>query len=141
MGAYPGTHVHTADQAIPPLNSDLTTLCEDLTGFHPGIDLLIDAVRLIATQRHTLTQTQMLLTVLQGSTDEAGQQIDVAALLAALAARLLNPAENPCLRTLPTDVQEQAAETGTELQAHDADFTPRHLTAKTVANLQPTDHH
>lgn len=138
MGAYPGTHVHTADQAIPPLNQDLTALCEDLTGFHPGIDLLIDAVRLIATDRHDIRQTQTLLTILQGSTDEAGQQIDVSALLTALAARLLNPDENPCLRTLPTDIQDQAAETGRDLQDHDADFTPRATLAKTVYALQPT---
>lgn len=137
MAGQQGTHVHTADNAVPPLNDDLAGLLEDLRGFHPGIDQICDGVRLLALDRLSIPQTQTALTVLAGSTDEPGQQIDVAALIGALIARLLNSAENPALRTLPAHVQAAAAEAGRAFADHDADFTPRTDLAKTVYTLNP----
>jgi hypothetical protein len=137
MAAHPGTHVHTADNAVPPLNDDLAGVLDDLVGFHRGLDLIADGVRLLALDRLTIPQTQTVVTMLAGSTDPAGTQIDVAALIAALVARLLNADENPALRTLPTDTQDQARTAGTDFTDHDAYITPRSDIAKTVYDLNP----
>jgi hypothetical protein len=137
MGAFPGTHVHTADNAVPALNDDLAGLLEDLTGFHHGLDLIVDGIRAIALDRLDIRTTQALVTMLAGSTDPAGQQIDVAALVAALLQRLLNADENPCLRTLPATVQDEARTAAAEYADHDAHFTPRGDIAKTVYTLNP----
>lgn len=122
---------------VPPLNDDLAVLLDDLRGFHAGLDRILDGARLIATDRLTIAQTQALAACLGGSTDGPGQQIDVLALIAALLQRLLNPDENPALRNLDADLQDQALEAGREFAAHDADFTPRHLIAKTIHAIQP----
>lgn len=137
MAAVPGTSVHTADNAVPPLNDDLDGLLEYLRGFHHGIDLIADGVRAIALDRHDIRTTQSLVTMLAGSTDPAGTQIDVLALVAALVARLLNADENPALRTLPTDTQDQARTAGAEFADHDAYITPRADIAKTVYDINP----
>jgi hypothetical protein len=137
MAAHPGTDVHTADNAVPPLNDDLAGLLDDLRGFHYGLDLIADGVRALALDRLTIPQTQTVVTMLAGSTDPAGQQIDVAALIAALVARLLNADENPALRTLPATVQDQARTAGAEFADHDAYTTPRGDIAKTVYDLNP----
>jgi hypothetical protein len=137
MGAFPGTDVHTADNAVPPLNDDLDGLLADLAGFHPGLDLIADGVRALAVDRLDIRTTQTVVTMLAGSTDRAGQQIDVSALIAALIVRLLNADENPCLRALPADVQAQARQTGEDVAEHDAYVTPRTDIAKTVYDLNP----
>ncbi|MFD1309014.1 hypothetical protein [Streptomyces kaempferi] len=137
MAAVPGTHVHTADNAVPPLGDDLDGLLADIRGFLPGLDLIADGVRLLALERLTVQQTQTVVTMLAGSTDPAGQQIDVLALVAALVARLLNADENPALRTLPATVQDQARTAGAEFADHDAYVTPRADIAKTVYDLNP----
>jgi hypothetical protein len=137
MTAHPGTHVHTADNAVPPLNDDLAGVLDALVGFHYGLDLIADGVRALALDRLTIPQTQTVVTMLAGSTDPAGTQIDVAALIAALVARLLNADENPALRTLPTDTQDQARTAGADFADHDAYITPRNDIAKTVYDLNP----
>jgi hypothetical protein len=137
MAAHPGTHVHTADNAVPPLNDDLAGVLDGLVGFHYGLDLIADGVRALALDRLTIPQTQTVVTMLAGSTDPAGQQIDVAALIAALVQRLLNADENPALRTLPTDTQTQARTAGADFADHDAYITPRTDIAKTVYDLNP----
>jgi hypothetical protein len=137
MAAHPGTHVHPADNAVPPLNDDLAGVLDGLVGFHHGLDLIADGVRLLALDRLTIQQTQTVVTMLAGSTDPAGQQIDVTALIAALVARLLNADENPALRTLPTDTQTQARTAGADFADHDAYITPRTDIAKTVYDLNP----
>lgn len=137
MAAHPGTHVHTADNAVPPLNDDLAGLLDDLVGFHPGLDLIADGVRAIALDRLDIRQTQAVVTMLAGSTDQPGTQIDVAALIAALVQRLLNADENPALRTLPTDIKDQARTAGQDFADHDAYVTPRGDIAKTVYDINP----
>lgn len=137
MGAHPGTHVHTADNAVPPLDDDLHELLADLYGFHPGLDQICDGIRHIALDRHTLQRTQTLATVLAGSTEQAGQQTDAQALLTAVVRRLLDARQNPALRHLPADVREQAATAGERLAHHDAHYTPRDDIAKAVYELNP----
>jgi hypothetical protein len=137
MATFPDTHVHTADNAVPPLNEDLDGLLADIRGFHHGLDLIADGVRALAVDRLDLRTTQAVITMLAGSTDTAGQQIDVSALIAALVQRLLNADENPALRSLPADVQAQARTAGAEFADHDAYITPRADIAKTVYDLNP----
>lgn len=137
MATYPGTSVHTTDGQVPRLNDDLAGSLDDLTGFHYGLDLIVDGFRAINLDRLTIQQTQALVTMLAGSTDPDGEQIDVAALLAATVQRLLNSDENPALRTLPTTVQDDARTAGADFADHDAHFTPRPDIAKTVYTLNP----
>lgn len=137
MATVPGTYVHTADDAVPPLGDDLAGMAEYLTGFHHGLDLIVDGFRAIAVDRHDIRTTQALVTMLAGSTDQPGQQIDVAALLTAAVQRLLNSDENPALRTLPAAVQDDARTAGADFADHDAHFTPRTGIAKAVYDLNP----
>ena len=95
-------HVHTADNAVPPITGNLADTLDDLTGIHPGIDLIRDGIRLIALDRHTPDTTQTLIAALAGGADGTnclnliGQLID----------RLADPDTNPALRTLPFDQQK-----------------------------------
>ncbi|GAA3153011.1 hypothetical protein ACFQ0X_43760 [Streptomyces rectiviolaceus] len=138
MGVFPGTQVHTADNCVPALGDELAGLLEDLRGFHAGLDQICDGIQHLALDRLTIRQTQSVVTMLAGSTDPAGQQIDALALIAALVQRLLNADENPALRDLPAEVQDQARTAADELADHDAHYTPRSAIAKTVYELQPT---
>lgn len=123
---------------VPPLNDDLAGLLQDLTGFDvPGLALILEGFRHLNAIPLTIRQTQTALTVLRASTDQPGQQIDIQALLLATVARLLNADENPCLRALPADVQDQARQTGRDLIEHDAYTTNRQDLAKTVYDLNP----
>lgn len=137
MAAFPGTGVHTADNAVPPLNDDLDGLMEDLIGFHPGLDMIVEGARAIVLDRLDIPTTQAIATMIAGSTDQPGQQIDVVALFAAVLQRLLNADENPALRTLPTTVQDQARTAGADFADHDAYVTPRADIAKTVYDINP----
>jgi hypothetical protein len=137
MAAYPGTYVHTADQAVPPLDDDLAGLLDDLYGFHPGLDQICDGIRHIALDRHTVSTTQSLVTMLAASTEPPGKQTDALALITGLVHRLLNADDNPCLRGLPADVQEQARKAAQHLTDHDAHNTPRNDLATAVYTLNP----
>lgn len=105
MGAFPGTQVHTADNAVPPLDDEHAGLDADLTGIHAGIDLIRDGLRLISLDRLTRDDTQTLIASLAGSADGT----DVLGLLTVTVARLMSPDTNPVLRGLDPDVQENLA--------------------------------
>ncbi|WP_045562756.1 hypothetical protein [Streptomyces sp. FxanaA7] len=103
--------VHTAGNAVPPVDgTDLGDILDDLEGFHPGIDLIRDGIRLIATDRLTLAQTQTLCAVLAGANG-----VDVLTLIAHTVARLTDADTNPSLRTLPLEQQKTAALHGEHL--------------------------
>lgn len=108
--------VHTAGNAVPPLDTDLAGALDDLDGIHPGIDLLRDGIRLLALDRHTTDGTQTLLAALAGS---AGA--DVIAAVGHLVARLANADHNPALRALPLDIQKQTQRHGELAAYHLAD--------------------
>ncbi|MFB6665930.1 hypothetical protein [Streptomyces parvus] len=93
--------VHTAGNAVPPLDPDLAGALDELAGIHPGIDLIRDGIRLLALDRHTADTTQTLLATLAGS---AGA--DVITAIGHLVARLANADHNPALRALPLDTQK-----------------------------------
>ncbi|MFJ9988535.1 hypothetical protein ACIQUD_31760 [Streptomyces globisporus] len=111
--ADPYGPVHTAGNAVPPLDTDLAGALEDLAGVHEGIDLIRDGIRLLALDRHTSDTTQTLLATLAGS---AGA--DVVTAIAHLVARLANADHNPALRTLPLDVQKTAQRHGEQAAFH-----------------------
>lgn len=108
--------VHTAGNAIPPLDADLAKALDDLDGIHPGVDLIRDGIRHLALDRHTVDGTQTLLATLAGS---AGA--DVITAIGHLVARLANADHNPALRGLPLDVQKQAQRHGEQAALHLAD--------------------
>ncbi|MDX2658260.1 hypothetical protein PV382_18125 [Streptomyces scabiei] len=96
--------VHTAGNAVPAVDGTAVgRLLDDLDGFHPGIDLIRDGIRLIATDRLTTDQTQTLVSVLAGATGS-----DVLTAIGQLVARITNPDTNPSLRHLDFDQQKTA---------------------------------
>lgn len=117
--------VHTDGNAVPSLDgTDLGDLLEDLTAnpSHPGIVLICDGIRLLASDRHDINRTQVLLAELAGSPDST----DVLGLIGHLAARLANADTNPALRTIPLDQQKEAA--------HQGWLTSHHLTDPSLRN-------
>lgn len=103
--------VHTDGNAVPPLDgTELGDVLADLEGFHPGIDLIRDGIRLIATDRLTTAQTQSLCAALAGA-----QGVDVLTAVGLLVARLTDADTNPSLRTLPLEQQKTAALHGERL--------------------------
>ncbi|MFD4795988.1 hypothetical protein [Streptomyces anulatus] len=111
--ADPYGPVHTAGNAVPPLDPDLADTLDDLTGIHAGINLIRDGISLLALTRHTADETQTLLATLAGS---AGA--DVITAIGHLVARLANADHNPALRTLPLDVQKTAQRHGEQAAFH-----------------------
>lgn len=105
--------VHTAGNAVPPLDPDLAGALDDLDGIHAGIDLIRDGIRLLALTRHTADGTQTLLATLAGS---AGA--DVITAVGYLVARLANADLNPALHGLPLDVQKQTQHCGERARFH-----------------------
>lgn len=105
--------VHTAGNAVPPLDPDLARVLDDLAGIHPGIDLIRDGIRLLALDRHTPDSTQTLLATLAGSPGA-----DVVTVVAHLVARLANADLNPALRSLPLDTQKEAQRHGEQAAFH-----------------------
>jgi hypothetical protein len=98
-------NIHTAADAVPSLDgSELGGVLEDLAGFHPGIDLIRDGLRLIALDRLTVSQTQTLIAVLAGGSDG----LNLVAAIGHLVARLADADSNPALRALPIDQQKTA---------------------------------
>lgn len=108
MSDYLGP-VRTAANAVPPLaGTDLGDTLDVLDGWHAGIDLIRDGLRLIALDRLTLEQTQDLTVVLAGMADGT----DVLSALGQLLARITNPDTNPALRQLPLDQQKDVQGAG-----------------------------
>ncbi|MEU3656433.1 hypothetical protein AB0E67_27225 [Streptomyces sp. NPDC032161] len=99
--------VHTPGNAIPPLDTDLDGLFDDLAGIHPGIDQILSGIRLLALDRHSADRTQTLLAALAGSNGA-----DILTALAHLVARLSTADTNPALRHLPLDRQKAAQQHG-----------------------------
>ncbi|GAA3590627.1 hypothetical protein [Streptomyces osmaniensis] len=106
MGA---DHVHTADNAMPPLDPELEGLLEDLAAIHcPGIDQILSGLRYIALTRHTADRTQTLIAVLAGGSDG----LNLVNVIGQTVARLADSDTNPSLRQLPLDTQKEARQHG-----------------------------
>lgn len=97
--------VHTADNAIPPLDGELAGLFEDLAAVHDaGVDQILSGLRHIALTRHSIDRTQTLVAVLAGGSDG----LNVVALIGEIVARLASADSNPALRQLPEERQKLA---------------------------------
>lgn len=95
--------VHTADNAIPPLDDELEDLLAALRGIHPALDLMADAYRTLLLDRHTVDASQTIAAALGG-----WEYRNFVALAGLAIQRLSNPDSNPCLRELPLDQQKIA---------------------------------
>jgi len=125
-------HVHTPGNSGPNITgTDLGDLLDDITGIHPGLDLIADGIRLIAHDRHTLNTTQVLIATLTGSPDAT----DTTGAIAHLTAWLTDPDTNPALRTLPFDQQKTATRHGQLTAHHLTDPDLRNTTAAACAAL------
>lgn len=91
--------------------TELGGLIDDLRGIHPGLDLMLDGVLLLALDRLTTDQTQTLCAALAGSTDGT----DALTAIGLLVARISHPDTNPCLRALDEEQQKEAALHGERL--------------------------
>lgn len=128
-------NVHTAANAVPPLDgTELGDLLDDLEGVHAGIDLIRDGLRLLATDRLTIEQTQLLAVTLAGGTDGT----DVLTGIGHLVARLTNPDSNPALRALPLD-RQKATQLHGELLVHHLGDPDLHQHASNASGAIHTD--
>jgi hypothetical protein len=127
--------VHTPASAVPPLDgTELGGLLQDLEDVHAGIDLIRDGLRLLALERLTTEQTQLLIVTLAGSPDGT----DVLTAIGQLVARLTNPDSNPALRHLPLDRQKNTQLHG-ELLVYDLADPDLHQHASNASGSIHTD--
>lgn len=105
---HPGG-VHTADNAVPPLDDELEGLLEDLAAVHdPGVDLILAGLRYLALNRYSADQSQTRIAWLAGGSDGTNLLTAIGRTIA----RLADADTNPCLRTLPLDTQKNARQHG-----------------------------
>ncbi|MFI2620365.1 hypothetical protein [Streptomyces sp. NPDC018584] len=96
--------LHTAGNAVPNVDdTELGELLADLRGVHAGVDLVLDGLRLIAHDRHSIDRTQTLCAALAGNAD-----CDLITAIAYTVQRLADADTNPCLRALPLEQQKTA---------------------------------
>jgi len=127
--------LHTDGNAVPPLDSELAGLLDDLADVQDeGIDLLVAGIRHIALKRLTVDKTQTLAVTLAGSPDGT----DVLTAIGLLAARILNADSNPALRTLPLDRQKKTQLHG-ELLVHHLGEPDLHQHASNASGAIHTD--
>ena len=101
--------VHTADNAMPPLDDELAGLFEDLAAVQdPGVDQILAGLRLIALTPHSIDRTQTLVAVLAGGADG----LNVVNVIGRVIARLADADTNPALRSLPLERQKTARREG-----------------------------
>ncbi|WP_039942907.1 hypothetical protein [Streptomyces himastatinicus] len=89
----PGHQTPPVDPAVPPLDDELEDMLAVLGG-SVGLDMLADALRYIALERHDVKATKTNLLCL------AGAEPNVVDLIAGIVARLGDAASNPALREL-----------------------------------------
>lgn len=131
---YAPNGVHTADHAVPPLDTDTVDLFDDLAGIHPGIDQILSGLRLIAVDRHSVDTVPTLLAALAGGTHG---NPDILRALTTVLVRLGDPATNPALRALtPRRAQQVRAHTR-QWDHYDTDFAPRALLAEAAGWADP----
>lgn len=133
MAAFPGTRVHTADAAVPPLDDDTEYLLEDLSGIHTGIDLIRTGIRNLSLDRLDRDQTQTIIAALGGSS--SGN--DIVGLLSATIARLTDADTNPCLRELDPTTTDNVRRIGGAYATDLATTAPRDLAAEACARIDP----
>lgn len=120
-------NLHTSGNAVPPLDDELAGVLDDISGVHPGVDLIRDGIRLISLDRLDADKTQTILATLAGA-----EGVDVLTVIGLLVQRLANADSNPGLRHLPPDQQKNARHFG-ELTAYTLSDPELHQTASEAA--------
>ncbi|MGW8703109.1 hypothetical protein ACWGOK_40410 [Streptomyces eurythermus] len=95
--------------SIDLAGTELGDTLDHLTQYNdPDLNLLVTAIRRLATRELTLTETQTLGVALAGDIDS----MDATGAIGLLHAHLHNPTTNPALTRLPFDQQDTAAQYG-----------------------------
>ncbi|MFD5899144.1 hypothetical protein [Streptomyces sp. NPDC060366] len=127
--------VHTAGNAVPPIDPELAGVIEDTTGVHAGIDLITQGIELLALDRLTTDRTQTVLATLAGS-----EGADIITALALLVARLADSDSNPSLRGLPHPTQRTVRQLGEQHAYLTAATAPRAAVADAIGHIDtPND--
>lgn len=128
----PGHQAPPADPAVPPLDDELEEMLAELGGT-VGLDMLANALRHIALERHDIEDTMNHLLLLAGAEPNA---VD---LIARIVARLGDAATNPALRDL-TDAQQTKVRELTSGYAHLTDHSKLSgLVSETALVIQGDD--
>jgi streptomycin 6-kinase len=123
----PGLQTPPDEPGVPPLDDETEGLFDDLQGFGPGIDQILDGLRHIALTAHSSDSTQTHLAVL------AGTAPNITELLARIITRLGDPSSNPALRDLTPEQQDTVRDYTAQYALYDEQFAPRQLVAEATA--------
>ncbi|MBM9509952.1 hypothetical protein [Actinacidiphila acididurans] len=124
-----------AATVVPPLDDEIEGIADDLTGIHPGVDLIRDGLLTLVQSGLTRGQTLTVLATLGGS-----EGADVVSLLAAVIARLANPDANPGLAGpggLSAGDGDNARRIGEAIVTDVAYSWPRDLVGDAIAHIDP----
>lgn len=123
--------MNTPTLAVPC--DDHANIDADLAGVSTAIDMIRAGLRSIATTRHTLDETQTLIAVLAGASDDT---TDILGLLTATVARLADPDTNPTLHTLPATDQDNLRRLAEAVRYDIAQYAPRDLVREMPACIE-----
>ncbi|MFI0929711.1 hypothetical protein ACH4TP_38170 [Streptomyces sp. NPDC021012] len=134
MSSYPERHkpgemapIPPRTQPVPPLDEDgLGGVLEDTAGFHPGVDMIRDGIRLLALDRLTVEDTKNVLAAL------AGFEQSVVTAIGFLVERLTNPDTNPALDVLDAETAKRVQTYGEQYRYELAEFGPRQHAAEAI---------
>lgn len=133
MGARYAANARTTVRTVPVLDEDTEGRLEDLSGIHPGVDLIRAGFQAILLDRLTRDETQTLISALAGSTDGA----DVLGLLAATITHLTSYDTNTCLLEMGDDAAKDVRRIGAAAAVELDSYAPRDLAAETCYRIDP----
>jgi hypothetical protein len=119
-----------ANVSVVPLDDDLDYFFEELRGFGPGIDMILDGLKWIALRAHTAHTTNNHIAVLGGNCPS------VTNLIAEVIARLGDPAQNPGLRDLSADRQDTVRRLTRQYLACDETFPLHDIASDACAVIE-----
>lgn len=104
---------HTTTTAVTAtVDTQISDLIADLTGFHPALDRAIAAIGDLVTADLTADQSQSVIAALGGFQDG-----NAVTLLALAVRRIADPTTNPALADLPDDSKRTLRRLGAEYTA------------------------
>ncbi|MFB7592349.1 hypothetical protein [Streptomyces sp. NPDC056169] len=135
MNDYPSTHVPgfaapipSRTAPVPPLDDELAGVLDDMVGIHPAIDLMADAMRLLALDKLSADQTQSALVTL------AGADANVLSAIGLLVQRLTS-ASNPALDSLPAQTARDVQQLGEQFAYDLAELAPGERLSEAAARI------
>lgn len=134
MSTFPWRHipgeaapVPSRTNPVPPLDEDgLGRVLEDTAGFHAGVDLIRDGLRLLALDRLDREQTMNVLAAL------AGAETNIVTAIGYLVERLTNQDTNPALDELGAATAKNVQVYGERYRYELAEFGPHQHAAEAV---------